>query len=94
MADAIETIRQYKDRYLFLPKANWPEYWFNDRVYARWAAEEIMRRIRQNPKLSPKKIITHFIEQMDEFALLAEKHEKDYIFVIARDEAKNILTLF
>lgn len=94
MADAIEMIRQYKDEYLFAPRANWPKYWFNERVYARWAAEEIMCRIGQNPKLPPQKIIKHFIKQMDEFALLAEKHEKDYIFITARDEAKNILTLF
>lgn len=94
MADAVKIIQQYKKEYLFSPKINWPKYWFNERVYAIWAADEIIRLISHNPKQKPKILIASFIQQMDDFAFLAEKHDMDYIFMIARDEAKNILTLF
>ena len=94
MSDIINRIRAYQQEHLFPPCANWPKYFFDERVYARWASEEIISLLKQHPHRPPRKLISAFIEKMDELAFLAEKHETDYIFIIARDEAKNILTLF
>ncbi len=85
---AISIIESYERRYLFEPANNWPKYWFKQRSYCRWAAEELIDYIRNNPSTPVIILVEKFINRMD---LYSTKNQKNsWIFAIARDEAQNI----
>lgn len=53
---AISVIQEYIDEYLFIPAINWPDNEFNIRCYSRWAADELIFRMKNESKILPKHI--------------------------------------
>ena len=91
---AIAELEYYMDTYLFPPGTNWPEYYFKERSYSRWAASEILQRLKEGGNLTPIEIVEEFIDEMDDFSCLNDRRESKLIFSIARDAGKDILCLF
>ena len=89
-AAEVQTIEKYLDECLFEPEANWPPYWFEQRAYSRWAAKEIILGIKERSR-SHMTVVQDFIRQMDEFAGIKEDTQPSFVFIIARDAAKEIL---
>ena len=91
---AIKELEEYMQIYLFEPGANWSEYYFKERSYSRWAANEILTRLKEERKLTPVEITEEFISEMDDFSCMNKNPDSKLIFSIARDRAKDILCLF
>lgn len=91
--EAAQAITDYIEEYLFEPDANWPKSWFNQRTYSRWAANEILELIIDNPLTSPMIIIDEFLIKMSYYSCMSENQNISIIFSTAVDTAEDILCL-
>lgn len=93
MSEAVILILEYYvAEHLFEPGHNWPKYYFDERSYSRWAAYEIIARVKAQPETAPIIIIEDFIRELDNCYDASEKNET--IFSIARNAAEDIIDLF
>ena len=76
------------------PNRNWPMDIFEEQSYARWAAYELVNLLMDRPHECPDLIIEEFIFKMAVMEHAADDPMKSRIFGIAKDTAKDILTLF
>jgi len=86
------TIMNYLDEHLFEPRRSWPKTEFNRRSYSRWAVEEILELLINDPLTDPFIIISHFEDRMIHYSLLSKTKECRYIFEIAVDVCEDILS--
>ena len=91
---AVAVISDYIEDALFEPAKNWPDTWFIQRSYERWAAGEILTRVSDNPTTSAVSIIESFMIQMLIFSSKAKDTKGPNIFTIAKETAEDILLLF
>ena len=91
--EAVQVIIDYIDEYLFEPYANWPKNWFNQRTYSRWAANEILGLVIDNPLTPPSMVIDEFLVKMSYYSCVSENQNISIIFSTAVDTAENILNL-
>ena len=105
MNEAVSIVQKYIDNYLFPPKSDWPTEEFLIRSTSRWAADEILSRflyettrlpyyITGREEITPDMIIKGFIEEVDYYAHTANSISADFMFTVARDTAKDILTFY
>lgn len=87
-------IVKYMEECLFEPRLNWSKHWFENRTYSRWAADEILGLILDDPFTPSNVIIKKFIAKMESFSEVAEDTLASLIFSIAKDTAEEILLLF
>ena len=93
MNEAVISILQgYIDEHLFEPACNWPKCYFDERLYSRWIANEILERVKQQPSTPPIIIIADLINELNECAGVNENTEE--LFYIAINAAEDILSLF
>jgi hypothetical protein len=96
---AISLIREYMSEHLFDPKQNWGKYYFTERSYSRWAANEIIERLWEIALFPPWEygvvdIISGFIDEMERLSENSEHKLSQTIFYIAKETARDILLLF
>ena len=91
---AIAVIVEHFEENLFAPAKNWPDKWFTQRSYERWAAGEILTLVMNNPKTPAITIIESFMIQMLIFSSKAKDTKGPTIFAIAKETAEDILLLF
>lgn len=84
-------IRRYIGEYLPEPGRNWPKYHFMERSYARWAAYELIGRIRECREADPLETVRNFLETVSEFA--ASDHGNVLMFSAAQEVAVDILDI-
>lgn len=87
-------INEFKEQYLFPPSRTWPKAEFYNRSYERWAADEILKRIKKHPNVGPINIIQGFMEELDYFMDLTDSWASYRIFRVAREISEDILKLF
>lgn len=77
-------VSEYIHDNLWPPKPDWPPNEFRYRSYARWAAEELLAAIANNPGQFywPNDILTWLDEQIDELTQLSDGSD---IFTAAID---------
>lgn len=94
-AMAVEFIQEYIDQWLFEPNYRWPRLEFNRRSYERWAAYEILNRIRaETAGRKVVDIIEEFRLEMDAYTEVNYDRDRAFIFEVARDTAEEIGSLF
>lgn len=89
-------IKEYYRDKLFAPGKNWPEYYFKQRSYSRWAAKEVLRRIRRNPRVTAIETVEDFIDEVVEYREISSAHwNKDdrLVFEAAYNVATDILDI-
>lgn len=59
--------------------------------YSRWAAKELLNRLRENPTIPPLLIIEEFRDQMDEYSNI--NPDTSLVFNSGRDLAEWIINL-
>ena len=91
---AAAVIVDYIEDALFEPAKNWPDTWFIQRSYERWAAGEILTRVLDNPTMPAIPIIESFMIQMLIFSSKTKDTKGPNIFTIAKETAEDILLLF
>lgn len=85
-------ITNYIQEYLFEPERTWPEYYFKERCYSRWAAMEILEYIQNHPQMSAIESVKEFIHKTDQFMSVDHLDRNDtFIFSVAHNVAVNIL---
>lgn len=87
-------IINYIEDALFEPAKNWPDPWFTQRSYERWAAGEILTRVLDDPVTPAIQTIESFMVQMLIFSFKAKDTKGPNIFTIAKETAEDILLLF
>lgn len=89
----ISTIQDYIYECLFEPNIRWPKLEFDRRSYARWAADEILRRIRSEENgRKVGDIIEEFRLEMDRYSETYDRY-RAFIFDTARETAEDIGSL-
>lgn len=95
MNEVVTTIiQEYIDKYLFEPASTWPKHEFNLRTYSRWAANELLERVKNRKSESPIDTIGEFIDEMDNYSEVGDDKYTRLIFAIARETAEEIALLF
>lgn len=90
---AVSAIRRYLNEDLFEPESNWPIFEFSRRSYSRWAVEEILDRVIQEPETDPIAVIQEFIDTVDRFSEIDGERNTDFIFITAKETAEELLFL-
>lgn len=92
--EAVLAIRAYMQKYLFIPRSNWPTDEFRRRSYSRWAADEIMKMIENDPiNQDPINNVEKFMDDMDHYLDLSENRDSYFIFMVAKETAEDIMCL-
>ena len=94
MVNTMQVIVDYMNEYLTEPGKHWPKYWFEQRVYSRWAANEILERIMEHPSTPPDEVVFDFMHEMSIYASTVNNKEKRFLFLTAKETAEDILSLF
>lgn len=86
-------IQRYLKYYLVEQKRSWPEAEFRHTAYARWACQELINKINDDPKTPAIFIIEKFKDDMDRYSEMGTNPKKNIIFSIARETTKDLLEL-
>lgn len=90
---AEQAIKDYIDM-LYEPSRNWPQYYFEERCYMRWAAKEILLYIRSNPQKTPIEATAEFMGKARKSAQSDRRTRSDrFIFETACEAAEDILDI-
>lgn len=89
-ASAIRAIESYI-RDLGEPQMHWKKSRRDQRIYSRWAANELLGYVIFHKEISPLQAVEDFMRKMDSFACLNQKNS--FIFSVAYDTAADILDL-
>lgn len=73
------------------PQSNLPRGMFEQRSYSIWAAEEILKAIKNDGTESSVAVVEDFIKKMDQFSRI--NPDTSRIFSIAYDISQDILDL-
>lgn len=91
----VSIVQDYIYECLFEPNIGWPKLEFARRTYARWAANEILKRISDDTLgRNVKDIIEEFRIETDRYSEVNYDRTKAFIFDVARETAEEIGSLF
>ncbi len=88
--ETISKINSYIDTYLFEPQNTWPNIYFEERSYSRWAANEIIYLLLEQENIRPIELISRFAFLMGRYSDKSSNHKSQWIFSIAKDIAEDI----
>lgn len=91
--ESIFSILQYANTYLFSPMKSWPRLYFEERSYARWAVNEIIKNILDHPFYPADEIVYDFVLTMELFSKQTEGSEICFRFSVAKEIAEDILKI-
>lgn len=91
---AVHLVLECLEENLVEPNRSYPTDIFEERSYARWAATEIAEMLMDRPHEFPDLIIEEFIFKMVVMEYATDDPKKSRIFSVAKETAKDILTLF
>lgn len=74
--EAIQIIRENRERYLFKPGLSWGERYRKQRVYARGLSWDLIQIIRKSPDDDPIRIIKEFQFMMEDVMLESNNEER------------------
>lgn len=75
------------------PELYWPQEWFDEVCFSRWAAEELITAILDHPMVPAEDTIEEFIIKMEIYASMSQGRNCGQIFAIAAETAKEFLEL-
>lgn len=91
-ANAIEAIEEYMCDNLFEPNRHWPKDEFDRKSCERWAAKEIIHRIKLSNK-APTAVVYIFMKEMEKYSLMDIDHYNAYMCRLASEIAEEIGSL-
>lgn len=87
----LSVIQEYVDECLKEPGLGMSRDWFKRVSYRRWAADEIIKDIRESGDMPPILVVENFIRKMKNFS--CRNHKTSIIFSVAQEMAEGILDL-
>ncbi len=87
---AVRTIIEYLEN-SDAPELYWPQQWFEEVCFSRWAAEELINAILDHPMAPAEDTIEEFIIKMEVYASMSEGRDCGRIFSIAAETAAELL---
>lgn len=92
--DVILKIQNYVNNYLFDPDIMWPVNEFKKRSYSRWAAYEILDRIKNDlENRDPINNVVEFLKEVRSYSELCTNDCVNFIFTTAIETAEDIIFL-
>ena len=73
------------------PEIWWPQHWFEDLSFSRWAAEELIEEIMSHPTTPAEDTIWLFALKMSAYQAASRDRPAERIFAIAADFANEFL---
>lgn len=94
--DAICIIQDYIDKNLFGPCSSWDKKYFDERSYSQWIANEILLKIKEEPKVPALMLIQEIIDKLDKWSCLKDNElwDRSYLLSTAKETAEDIACLF
>lgn len=92
--EAAEKLMAYIDEHFIEPHSTWNEEIFEELVYSRWAAEQILQLLMDRPFESPEVVVECFLLKMVLYSWSSKSEKQARIYSIAEDAAEEILYLF
>lgn len=90
---AIQTILNYVEKHLFIPQKKWDTHLLDQRIYARWAAMEIVERLINNPLTDADDVIFWYAIEMSMYLRMSTDEKTVFIFTTAKETAEEILQI-
>lgn len=90
---SVKIISDYIEDCLFEPRSNWPVEIFEERAVERWAAFEILKRVK-NSFRRPDIVIEEFLLEVHGYYNISENPKNEKSFSIACEVAEEIGRLF
>lgn len=75
------------------PEVYWPQHWFEEVSFTRWAAGELMEAIMDNPMVSAMDTIEEFAIKMTAYQATSDGTDAGKIFKYAADFAYETLDI-
>lgn len=88
---AAQLILKYMNDMIREPHIRLSRTYFEQRVYSKWATEELLTRIMDNPYESPFDVIELYILELECCIYAASDSPNRKIFTIAKETAEDIL---
>lgn len=88
---AAQLLIRYMDTMLKEPSTNLPRAYFEQRVYSKWAAGELLTRVMDNPYENPFDVIEFYILELECCVCTAGDGPNRRMFKIAKEVAEDIL---
>ena len=87
----LQIIREYRAN-INDPESNWPKIEFERASYSKWAVDEIIRLIMENPEVSVLATVNNYKNMMYQFAKNTSCYHEDvkFIFELAWEVASDI----
>lgn len=76
------------------PELYWPDHWFEEVCFSRWAAGELINAILDHPMVPADETIEEFAIKMTAYSALSDGTDAGRIFSIAAKFAYETLELF
>lgn len=90
---AIGKLFECLDENLKEPVGWWPEDEFEVRSMSRWAVEEMISRIMDQPYVDPTDTVHDFLLEMLGRSRSAKSEHRKKLYTVARDTAEDVLTI-
>ncbi len=88
--EAVKKLLKYMDTYLTVPNLKMPKHEFEERIYSRWTANEILDLLISHPNDDVDTLIFLFIVQTEHFIHIAKDIVSASIFLTAKNTALKI----
>lgn len=76
------------------PEVSWPDHWFEEICFSRWAAEELIHAILDHPMVCADETVEKFAIKMTAYSALSDGTDAGRIFSIAAKFAYKTLEMF
>lgn len=76
------------------PEVYWPQHWFEEVSFTRWAAGELITAIMDHPMVPAMDTIEEFAIKMEAYHALSDGTKAEQIFFTAAEFAYETLELF
>lgn len=92
--EAAELLMAYINEHFVDPPSTWNEHLFEELVYSRWAADQILYLLMDRPFEPPESVVECFLLKMALYSWSCKSEKQARIYSIAEDTAEEILHLF
>lgn len=76
---------------IIVPSQLWNSAWFKKVSYQRWAGNEILNRVRRNPRIDPIDVLVDFAEKTKVYSKKSAPNRQ--LFLIANEMVNDILEI-
>lgn len=89
----VQALLDYLEHYSNPPELDWPEHWFEEVSFSRWAVCEMLNAVLDHPITPAADTIAEFELKMEVYEALSGERPSGRIFSIAAQTAREFLEM-